>query len=70
MLTAVSGYYDGLHIVISDSIALKKGQKVIITADISEPPVKKSVDLSKFMGRGEKMFAGDADEFVKELRNS
>lgn len=70
MLTAVSGYYDVLHIVISDSIALKKGQKVIITADISEPPVKKSVDLSKFMGRGEKMFAGNADELIKELRNS
>lgn len=70
MLTAVSGYYDGSHIEMNENIPLQKGQKVIITLEVEEAPVKKKVDLSHFMGRGEKMFQTDADDYVKELRGN
>ncbi|MBQ9902562.1 MAG: hypothetical protein IJM51_09320 [Clostridia bacterium] len=70
MLTTVNGYYDGFHIVISDKIELKKGQRVTITADISETPSEKKVDLSRFMGHGKKLFADDPDKYVKELREN
>ena len=70
MLTAINGYYDGIHIVLSDNIKLKKGQKVIITAEVSDTTPQKNLDLSRFMGRGKKMFKGDAAEFIKELREN
>ena len=68
MLTAISGYYNGDYIVTDGNVALKKGQKVIITLDIPDEEIAKKVDLSSFMGRGEKMFQTDAGEYVKELR--
>ena len=68
MLTAISGYYNGNYIVTDGNIALKKGQKVIITLDIPDEEIAKKVDLSGFMGRGEKMFHTDATDYVKELR--
>ncbi len=33
MLTAVSGYYDGAHIVLDENVSMQIGQKVIITLD-------------------------------------
>ena len=71
MMTAVEGYYDGSQIVLDEGIRLRKGQRLIIT--ILEPkaePSGKEVDLRKYMGRGERMFQGDAGEFVKELRSN
>ena len=68
MLTAITGYFDGNYIVTDGNVALKKGQKVIITLDIPDDAVPKKVDLSGFMGLGEKMFQTDAAEYVKELR--
>ena len=38
--------------------------------DINTPQDNKSIDLSKYMGRGPKMFDGDAGEFIRELRNN
>ena len=70
MLTAIGGYYNGTQIVMDENITLQKGQRVIITLDITETAVQNAVDLSRFMGRGEKMFHGSADEFVKELREN
>ncbi len=70
MLTAINGYYNGSYIVMSENVALQKGQKVIITVDVSDAPIKKKVDLSSFMGRGKKMFSGDAADYVKELREN
>lgn len=70
MLTAVQGYYNGTHIVTDEQINLRKGQKVIIT--VLEPVTElrqKNVDLRKYMGRGDKMFHGNADGYVKELRS-
>jgi hypothetical protein len=69
MLTAINGYYNGSYIVMSENVTLQKGQKVIITVDVSEAPIKK-IDLSSFMGRGKKMFNGDAAEYVNELREN
>ena len=70
MLTAVNGYYNGSYIVINEDIPIQKGQKVIVTLDISIDQSNKNIDLTKFMGRGPKMFNGDAGEFIRELRNS
>ena len=70
MLTAIDGYYDGAHIVINEKVPLQKGQRVIVTVDIDVAPERKSVNLSDFMGRGEKMFTGDVAEYVKELREN
>lgn len=70
MLTAISGYYNGSYIVADGNVALKKGQKVIITLDIPDEEMSGKVDLSSFMGRGQKMFQTDAGEFVKELRSN
>lgn len=74
MLTAFNGYYDGVNIVISDSVSLQKGQKVIITAEIAEKPAKRTGDLDRdlasFMGRGGKSFTGDAVNYVRELREN
>ena len=32
--------------------------------------VEKKIDLSKYMGRGEKMFQSDAQEYIKEMRDN
>lgn len=70
MLTAVEGYYNGSQIVMDEGVTLRKGQRVIITIldPLSEPP-KAHVNLNKYVGRGEKLFNGDAGEHVKELRS-
>ena len=71
MMTAVNGYYDGSRIVMDEKIKLRKGQRVIVTVlepSTAEPQSRRSVDLRKYMGRGEKMFHGNADAHVKELR--
>lgn len=70
MLTAINGYYNGSYIVMSENVTLQKGQKVIITVDISDAPTQKNVDLSNFMERGKKMFTGDAADYAKELREN
>ncbi len=70
MITAIEGYYDGSHIVLTEDVALQTGQKVIVTADVVAEPVKKPIDLKVFMGRGKKMFEGDAAEYVKGLREN
>ena len=69
MLTAVNGYYNGEQIVTDEKINLYKGQKVIITI-LDYSPVKKKVDLKKYMGRGAKLFQTDAGEYVKGLRSN
>lgn len=69
MMTAVKGYYNGNQIVMDEQVPLRKGQQVIIT--LLEPPaeaLKGNIDLRKYMGRGQKMFHGNADAYVKELR--
>ena len=70
MITAIEGYYNGSHIVLTENVALQTGQKVIVTADVVDAPVKKPIDLKGFMGQGKKMFEGDAAEYVKELRDN
>ena len=72
MLSAVSGYYNGSHIVMDEEIYLQPGQKVIITV-LSETVNNHDTDekrrnLRKFMYRGPKMFDGNAQDYVKELR--
>ena len=69
MLTAVSGYYNGEHIVTEEKVDLVAGQKVIITILEYTPEKKKKVDLSSYMGRGAKLFDSDANDYVRGLRS-
>lgn len=70
MLAAVKGYYDGKQIVIDEDIELADGQEVIVTILDMKKPKNENIDLKKFMGRGEKMFQSDAQEYIKELRGN
>lgn len=69
MIAVANGFYDGNSIILDEKVQLTEGQKVIVTFEVSDE-VKKEVDLSKYMGRGEKMFHTDAQEYVKELRKN
>lgn len=70
-MTSIEGYYNGTNIVTDEKIDLQPGQKVIITIlnDVSAKPKKENLDLSTYMGRGEKMFHGNIDQYVKDLRS-
>lgn len=65
MLT-IKAHYDGNHIVCDENIKMQKGQELIITMLSTEK--KDFIDLSKYMGRGKKLFTTDANDFIKELR--
>lgn len=69
MLATVKGYYNGNHIVISENVNLNIGQEVMITILDTESVPKKKIDLKKYMGKGEKMFQTDAQDYIKEMRN-
>lgn len=70
MLAAVKGYYNGKQIVMNEDVKLATGQEVIVTILEMQNKAKKKIDLKKYMGRGEKMFQTDAQEYIRELRNS
>ena len=70
MLPTINGHYDGKHIVMDEDLPLKEGQQVIITVlgEISTISKPKKIDFSKYMNRGPKMFEGDAQDWIRELR--
>ncbi len=72
MLSTAKGHFNGSHIVMDEEMGLTAGQQVLITVlDIVKPQAKgKDIDLSRYMGRGEKMFTTDAGEYIKELRSN
>lgn len=71
MMTAVEGYYNGTQIVTDEKIRLRKGQRLIITVlETTTAHSEKPSDLRRYMGRGKKMFNGNVDTFVEELRTN
>lgn len=70
MLAAVKGYYNGSHIVINEDIGLSAGQEVIVTILDTQSVPEKKIDLKKYMGRGEKMFHSDAQDYIREMRDN
>ena len=70
MLAVVKGYYNGKQIVMNEDVKLAAGQEVIVTILEMQNKAKKKIDLKKYMGRGEKMFQTDAQDYIKELRDS
>ncbi len=70
MLAAVKGYYNGNHIVINEDISLNTGQEVIVTILDTQNAPEKKIDLRKYMDRGEKMFHTDAQDYIREMRDS
>lgn len=69
MLATVKGYYNGNHIVISENVNLNIGQEVMITILDTKSTSEKKIDLKKYMGKGEKLFQTDAQDYIKEMRN-
>lgn len=69
MLATVKGYYNGNHIVITENVNLNIGQEVMITILDTKSEPKKKVNLKKYMGKGEKMFQTDAQDYIKEMRS-
>lgn len=70
MLAAVKGYYDGKHIVMEENIEMVAGQEVIITILNMSTQNQKKIDLKKYMGRGEKLFHEDVQEYIREMRDN
>lgn len=54
---------------MDEDIKLTAGQEVIVIVLEMQKQEKKKIDLKKYMGRGEKMFHSDAQDYIKELRN-
>ena len=67
MFASVKGYYDGKKIVMEEDVELEPGQEVIVTIINAQHRFQK-VDLSRYTGRGEKLFEIDAQEYIKERR--
>lgn len=71
MMTSVKAHYNGSQIVMDEDIGLAEGQELIITLLNIKPKKKKpEIDLDRYIGRGEKMFNRDAQDYVKELRSN
>ena len=68
MMTAVGGYYNGNQIVMDENVNLYNGQRVIITLLDNTGRSNQHIDLKKYSGRGEKMFHGNVDDYVKGMR--
>ena len=68
MVAAVRGHYNGSEIVLDEQMSLDIGQEVIVTVLNLPSKKKEPIELSKYIGRGEKMFTSDAQDYVKELR--
>lgn len=45
------------------------GQEVMITILDTKSVSEKKVDLKKYMGKGEKLFQTDAQDYIKEIRS-
>jgi len=56
--------------VINEDVSLNAGQEVIVTILDTQSVPDKKIDLKKYMGMGEKMFDADAQEYIKEMRDS
>ena len=69
MMLAVKGIIQGNAVVIEDEDIKKYEGKDVIVTILDYPYKKQKVDLRKYMGRGEKMFQSDAQEYIKELRD-
>lgn len=48
---------------------LNVGQEVMITILDTKSTSEKKVDLKKYMGKGEKLFQTDAQDYIKEMRS-
>ena len=70
MFVAVKGYYDGDRIIVDENINMSVGQEVMITILDGKSNLSPKLELGKYMGRGEKMFSVDAQEYVEELRSN
>ncbi|XCP84829.1 hypothetical protein ABXS75_17620 [Roseburia hominis] len=71
-MLAVKGTIQGNVVVIEDGdIRNYEGKDVIVTIlDYPYKEQRKKVDLTKYVGRGEKLFQSDAQESIREMRDN
>ncbi len=71
-MLAFRGTIQGNTVIVEEEDIKKyEGKDVIITIlDYPYGQQEKKIDLSKYMGRGEKMFQSDAQEYIKEMRDN
>lgn len=71
-MLAVKGIIQGNTVVIEDEDIKKyDGKDVIVTIlDFPYREQTQKVDLKKYMGRGEKLFQSDAQEYIREMRDN
>jgi len=70
MLGQVAGYYNEGKIILNEGVQWNNGQKVIVTAVLSEQDnvKRKSIDFSKYRMDASHNFPMDAQDYVRELR--
>lgn len=70
-MLAVKGTIQGNTVVIEEEDMEKyDGKDVIVTIlDFPYRQKEKKVDLKKYMGRGEKLFHSDVQEYIREMRD-
>ena len=67
----IKGYYDGVKIVMEENVPLVRGQRVTIhVPDEKTVREKKTVDFSRYVGKGGRMLHMDAQEYVNGLREN
>jgi len=68
---AVKGYVSGNTVIAESSISGYSGQNVIITildSSVKNETNYNNIDLSKYRGRGAKMFNYDAQDYISKMR--
>lgn len=69
-MLALKGTIQGNSIIVEEENIEKYAGKDVIVTILDYPYKKKKIDLRKYMGRGEKMFQSDAQEYIKEMREN
>lgn len=71
-MLALKGTVQGNVVIVEDEdIKRYEGKDVIVTIlDYPYKHRKEKIDLGKYMGRGEKMFQSDAQEYIREMRDN
>lgn len=69
-MVAIEGLYDNGKIELLSAAPMEKAEVMVIFPETAVREKKEKIDLSKYMGRGEKMFQTDAQSYVKELRDN
>lgn len=66
-MVAVDAYYNGVNIVLDKQVEMRKGQKMMVIYEPTEPK-RKPVDLNQFGIWSER--GQHVEEYMKEMRDN